>query len=328
MALAIPSVPLILMGICLCFRIANYNSPETKDPKKIYMTNIDEPLYVAISLDIDPDANSAVEGRHDTLSFPIEHGKINIEACRKGLQRILECLDFYDIDATLFYEARTARMLIADRMDLPGLSERHEVACHSLKHEDFLGKVSGMPMDEKSIDNAVTEAKRILEDIFKRDIKGFRAPYTRINRAIVKILEQTGFQYDSSETIAMGKEWKGGPFPLEMFDSNLLELALPSFYDAKGKRMSSYLWAIFEGRRVSGDYIDAVLWARGVAKGGLFVFSIHPWHLYVDCQGNPFNREQVQKNWENLEYILSQLKQMQGVQIIRQDNYLDQWLQS
>nr|OHC11213.1 MAG: hypothetical protein A3K50_01430 [Planctomycetes bacterium RIFOXYD12_FULL_42_12] len=90
--------------------------------------------------------------------------------------------------------------------------------------------------------------------------------------------------------------------------------------------MSSYLWAIFEGRRVSSEYIDAVVQARDVAKHGLYVFSIHPWHLYVDCKGNQFGKNQVRKNLENLDSILSQLKQMQGIQILRQDKYMEAWL--
>ncbi|MDG5997513.1 MAG: hypothetical protein E3K33_11275 [Candidatus Brocadia sp.] len=292
------------------------------------MTKIDEPLYVTISLDIDPDANSAVEGRHDALSSPTEHGTVTIEACKRGLQKILELFDIYDIDATLFYEARTAQILVADGMNLPKLSERHEVSCHSLEHEDFLGTVSGMPMEEETLEEAITKARNILERIFGRDIKGFRAPYTRINQTVVKVIERQGFQYDSSETITLGAEWTGSPFPLETFDSNLWELALPACYDTKGKKLSSYLWAIFEGRRGSGDYLDAVLQARDVAKGGLFIFSIHPWHLYTNCQGIPFTEAQVRENLGNLESILSQLKRMQGVHIIRQDHYLDQWLQS
>lgn len=292
------------------------------------MTKIDELLYIAISLDIDPDANSAVKGRHDALSSPTEHGRVTFEACKRGLQKILELLDIFDINATLFYEARTAQMLVTDGVDLPKLSERHEVACHSLKHEDYLGKVSGVPMEEASIEESITKAKEILEKIFGREMRGFRAPYTRINQTVVKIIERMGFQYDSSETVALGNEWNGSPFVLEKFDSDLLELALPSLLDSKGQRMSSYLWAIFEGRRVSGDYIDVALRARETAKGGLFIFSIHPWHLYVDCQGKPFHEEQATQNLEYLEYILSRLKQMQGVQIIRQDAYLDHWLLS
>lgn len=291
------------------------------------MAKIEELLSVAISLDIDPDANSAVEGRHDALSSPTEDGNIRVDACKNGLQRILELLDVYDIDATLFYEARTAQMLVADGLDLPKLSERHEVSCHSLEHEDFLGKVSGMPMDEKSIDEVITKASEILEKMFERDIKGFRAPYTRINRSVVKVLERLGFQYDSSETVPISTEWTGNPFPLDKYDSNLLELPLPLFYDANGKKMSSYLWAIFEGRRDSGEYLDAVIQVRDMTKGGLFVFSIHPWHVYTNCQGNPFNREQIRKNFKNLEYIFSQLKQMHGVQILRQDKYLEKWIE-
>lgn len=284
-------------------------------------------MYVAISLDIDPDANCAVEGRHDALSSPIEYGEIRVDACKKGLQKILELFEKYDIDATLFSEARTAQMLIESRMDLPKLSERHEIACHSLKHEDFLGKVSGIPMEEKSIEESIVKAKEILVKIFGREIKGFRAPYTRINRTVVKVLERLGFQYDSSETVILGTEWAGNPYPLKAFDSSLMELALPSFRDAKGKKMSSYLWAIFEGRRISGEYIDAVLQARDVAKGGLFVFSIHPWHLYGDCRGNQFGKDRVRQNAENLESIFCQLKQMQRIRILRQDKYMEAWLE-
>src|SRR3990170_984759 len=291
------------------------------------MTQSDKPMYVSISLDIDPDANSAVKGQYDALSSPIEHGEIRVDACKKGLQKILDLLEKYDIDATLFYEARTAQMLIESGIDLPKLSERHEIACHSLKHEDFLGKVSGIPMEEKSIEESIDKAKEILVKMFGREIKGFRAPYTRINRTVVKVLEQLGFQYDSSETVTLGTEWAGKPYPLTAFDSSLMELALPSFHDAKGKKMSSYLWAIFEGRRVFGEYIDAVVQARDIAKQGLFVFSIHPWHLYVDCQGNQFGKDQIRKNLENLESIFSQLKQMQGIQILRQDGYIEAWLE-
>ncbi|MEK7788609.1 MAG: polysaccharide deacetylase family protein [Planctomycetota bacterium] len=284
-------------------------------------------MYVAISLDIDPDANSAVEGRHDALSSPIEYGEIRVDACKKGLQKIFELLEKYDIDSTLFYEARTAQMLIEGGMYLPKLSERHEIACHSLKHEDFLGKVSGIPMEEKSIEESIDKAKEILAKIFGREIKGFRAPYTRINRTVVKVLEQLGFQYDSSETATLGTGWAGKPYPLEAFDSSLLELALPSFRDANGKKMSSYLWAIFEGRRIFGEYIDAVVQAQDRAKQGLFVFSIHPWHLFVDCRGNQFGKDRVRENAENLESIFSQLKQMQGIRILRQDKFMEAWLE-
>lgn len=285
-----------------------------------------ETLSVAISLDIDPDANCAVKGRYDALSPPVELGVVCGDACKKGLLKIFELLDAYSLDATLFYEARTAQELVIGGVDLPYLSARHEVACHSLKHEDFLGVVSGVPMGEGVIVETVEKAKTILEKIFVREIKGFRAPYTRINRLVMKALEQLGFAYDSSETMPLGAEWQGKPYPSTAFDSNLLELALPSFKDSNGKKMTSYLWAIFEGKRVSREYIDAVLWARDVAKGGLFIFSMHPWHLYTNYQGIPFSRERVRENIKNLEDVFSQLKQMKGINLIRQDRYLEDWL--
>lgn len=286
----------------------------------------DDPMYVAISLDIDPDANSAVEGRHDALSSPVEEEAIRIDACKMGLRKILDLLDAYDITATLFYEARTAQMLEADGMDLPALSERHEVACHSLKHEDFLGKVSGIPMEENAIEHTAARAVAILQKMFGRPVKGFRAPYTRINHAVIRVLERMGFMYDSSETMPLGDGWTGSPFPLKTFGSRLMELALPSFPDANGKKMSSYLWAIFEGRRDFQEYTEAVLRAREVARNGLFVFSIHPWHLYVNSRGVPFQREQARQNVENLERILSSIKLMRGIETVRQDDYMERWL--
>lgn len=292
------------------------------------MTKTNTPLYIAISLDIDPDANTAVAGRYDALSSPIQYGRIQIGACKKGLQKIFRLLDTYAIEATLFYEARTAQMLIAEGMDLPGLSERHEVSCHSLKHEDFTGKVSGMPMKPDCIERTIIEATQILENIFGRVVKGFRAPYTRINAPVVQALEKLGFRYDSSETIPLGNGWKGNPFPLEMFNSHLLELALPSLCDVHGKKMSSYLWAFFEGKRIAREYIDIVLHAREIAKGGLFIIAMHPWHFLVNYRGIPFSKEQADHHVNGFEYILSRLKQLHGVQLIRMDNYLETWLKS
>ena len=285
-----------------------------------------ETLSVAISLDIDPDANCAVKGRYDALSSPVEMGVVCADACKKGLLTIFELLDAYSLDATLFYEARTVQELVIGGVDLPYLSARHEVACHSFKHEDFLGVVSGLPMGEGVVVETVEKAKTILEKIFEREIKGFRAPYTRVNRPVIKALEQLGFTYDSSETMPLGAEWQGKPYPLAVFDSNLLELALPSFKDSNGKKMTSYLWAIFEGKRVAREHIDSVLWAKAVAKGGIFVFSMHPWHLYTNYQGIPFSRERVKENIKNLEDIFSQLKQMKGINLVRQDRYLEGWL--
>ncbi|HHT9110400.1 MAG TPA: polysaccharide deacetylase family protein [Candidatus Brocadiaceae bacterium] len=285
----------------------------------------DNYLYVAMSLDIDPDANVAVEGRYDALSAPLQSGNVRVEACKKGLHKILELLDVYDINATLFYEARTAQMLIADRMDLPELSQNHEIACHSLKHEDYLGKVSGLPMKEDAIQESIAGAREILEGIFGRTVRGFRAPYTRVNQTVIKVLERMDFHYDSSETINLGTTWNGKPFPLKTFDSTIIELPLPAFPDARGKKMTSYLWAIFEGKRNAQEYIDAVVRAKEIAQGGLFVFAIHPWHLWINSQGDIFADEQVARNLKNFESIISQLKRMKGIRIIRMDKYLGKW---
>ncbi|MBM4050554.1 MAG: hypothetical protein FJ279_36120, partial [Planctomycetes bacterium] len=102
------------------------------------MSETPKPLYVALTLDIDPDANVAVAGRVDAVSPPVEKGEARVEATHRGLEIACEALRRHEIAATFFYEARTAQMLAQRGAKLTALSEGHEVACHSLKHEDFL----------------------------------------------------------------------------------------------------------------------------------------------------------------------------------------------
>ena len=102
------------------------------------------PLFVAFSLDVDPDANTAVKGRLDALSYPLEKGRAEVEATARGLVETFGVLRELDLPATLFFEARSAQLL-AQRLDLVSLTQGHEIACHSLRHEDFLGYARDLP---------------------------------------------------------------------------------------------------------------------------------------------------------------------------------------
>ena len=68
-------------------------------------------LFVAFSLDVDPDSNKAVKGRVDSLSYPPEKGLVRVDAAYRGLKETLQLLEYLDIPATLFFEARTAQLL-------------------------------------------------------------------------------------------------------------------------------------------------------------------------------------------------------------------------
>ena len=72
-------------------------------------------------------------------------------------------------------------------------------------------------------------------------------------------------------------------------------------------------------------FILALSW-RTIPPGGMFIFSMHPWHLYTNYQGIPCSSERVKENIKNLEDVFSQLKQMKGINLIRQDRYLEDWL--
>ena len=71
----------------------------------------------------------------------------------------------------------------------------HEIACHSYRHR----LVYNMSPEEFRSD--LSEAKKILEDIIGKKIKGYRAPSYSITRKSIwafDILAELGFEYDSS----------------------------------------------------------------------------------------------------------------------------------
>jgi len=71
----------------------------------------------------------------------------------------------------------------------------HEIASHSYSHK-YLDE-----LNEFEIDEEIRLSKKILENIIKQKITGYRAPSFSLNRKswlVLEILKKNGFQYDSS----------------------------------------------------------------------------------------------------------------------------------
>ena len=74
-----------------------------------------------------------------------------------------------------------------------------------------------------------------------------------VRRSFADRLEELGFEYDSSITAPVTGDTIGSELkPYRVHDA-LWEVPLLSFRDAQGKKMSCYLWPLFEGRRSTGD---------------------------------------------------------------------------
>ena len=119
--------------------------------------------------------------------------KETYEISKNGLDKIIFLLNKQRIKATFFTTTNFA-------MKYPSLvkslsQEGHEIACHGYCHSDcYAQDISKIPI-----------AKKEIEKILGKKIKGFRAPRFEIRN--ISKLSEFGFEYDSSShpTIAPGK---------------------------------------------------------------------------------------------------------------------------
>ncbi|MDS0475700.1 polysaccharide deacetylase family protein [Natrinema sp. 1APR25-10V2] len=111
--------------------------------------------------------------------------------------RTLDLFDDLDITATFF--------VVADVVDnYPGLVEEiaargHEIGCHGLHHECAIDPDTKEPrFTRDEYRKQIKTAKRKLEDATGQEVVGFRAPNAYVSGWVLDVLEELGFEYDSS----------------------------------------------------------------------------------------------------------------------------------
>lgn len=242
--------------------------------------------FLVFSVDVDRDAawpqNGSAAASTRNRSAP------SFEASRKGFFALLDMVNELSIPTTFFFEAATALEL--EPVSLKG----HEVACHGLDHEDFTGKHTEKPFTRVERRTTLQNAVTLLENRFKVEIDGFRAPYLGWDLDLLMAIAETGFSYDSS---VVAGHLKNPPLP---------ELYLPEWKDAAGQKMSGYLWPLMEGKRAIPDYIDAV--KRDVdANVPYIVLATHSWHTHCSVERGELSSLEAQANVLNLRRLLEQL---------------------
>lgn len=115
----------------------------------------------------------------------------------KPTYRTLDLFNDLDITATFF--------VVADVVDnYPGLVEDivdrgHEIGCHGLHHECAIDPDTKEPrFTREEYFDQIGTAKRKLEAASGQDITGFRAPNAYVGGWVLDVLEDLGFEYDSS----------------------------------------------------------------------------------------------------------------------------------
>lgn len=276
---------------------------------------MDNRLFVALTLDIDPDSNRAIKGRIEAISYPPEKGRIRVEATHRGLIETLQLLEYLDIPASLFFEARTAQLLSEKEAGIKTLTARHEIGCHSHRHEDFLGITSGMPISRTHAEDIISKSMDILNGIFNRKIVGFRIPYLRINRELLSLLGEMEFRYDSSIISDCIR-------PFYTNQASLWELTIASLRSDSGRRITSYLHHLFEGKRDVEEYVWTIASLAQRIRGGLFILAFHPWELFVTPSGRTLDTEDSLKRLEKLGDMLQRLKATPNLEFVTLEQYL------
>ena len=214
----------------------------------------------------------------------------------RTMDRMLELMDEHDAKATCFVLG-----WVAERA--PGLVRRlaaagHEVASHGY-HHDLVHELT-----EGEFAGDVRRSKDVLEGITGERVRGYRAPSFSLTDWAVPLLEEAGFEYDSSffpTTVTgnrYGKPTVGGTHGLRLGNGGLAEVPL-SCLRIGGQALP---WA-------GGGYFRLLpypLFKLGVEKvlgsGKPYIFYIHPWEL---DPGQPrvagLRRSQRVRHYLNLE---------------------------
>lgn len=114
----------------------------------------------------------------------------NTEFARLGCIRISGLLKKYDIRATFFVtnyfaerEPQIVKLLV---------NAGHEVASHACTNTILAD------YNNEELSLMITQSTQFLSKLICEQVKGFRAPRCYINKDIIDILDELGYQYDSS----------------------------------------------------------------------------------------------------------------------------------
>lgn len=154
-------------------------------------------------------------------------------------------------------------------------SAGHEVASHGYGHE-LVYSLSPAEFRED-----VRRSKEILEDVSGRPVTGYRAPCFSITEWAVDILQELGFEYDSSVFPTVAHDRYGRLRSVEM-GRPVVELR-PGFHEVCISCLPIAGRAIPWGGGGYFRLLPGSAWRAGVRRildsGTPYVFYIHPWEI-------------------------------------------------
>jgi peptidoglycan-N-acetylglucosamine deacetylase len=191
---------------------------------------------------------------------------------------ILDLLDVFKCRCTFFVLGEMAEWYPALVRELA--DRGHEVACHGLHHVDMT------VLGPQRFAEQLSTATEILEGITGHRPKGFRAPNLVYEPWATKILEDNGYDYDSTMCVSrpIGGKYKGwsdapiNPYHpsycnlAETGDAKLVEVPLPPFPILRISAGSSIFTRIL-------GYQWSRIALRSAMRTGHTAYYLHPWEL-------------------------------------------------
>jgi hypothetical protein len=147
---------------------------------------------LALTVDVEEGFHGLWPSAHRTM----EHHKPPQGAFIRPLQSILDLFERHHVSSTFFVLGEVAEFFPEIVEEIYGLG--HEVASHGYFHVD-LTKISLSRLEEME-----RRSRGVLAGITGEVPIGFRAPFARINPAIVFLLSKMGYVYDSSVVPSLG----------------------------------------------------------------------------------------------------------------------------
>jgi peptidoglycan/xylan/chitin deacetylase (PgdA/CDA1 family) len=145
-------------------------------------------FQLALTIDVDGEAGLAAPGagHRDLLTSRSER----LYGIARGLPRILDALDEFDVRATFYVPGATA---LRHRDEIAALAaSRHEVGHHGFRHL----RPDTMDAAEQRAD--VADGLAALEDVTGARPRGYRAPGWELTPVTLSALVEHGLAYDSS----------------------------------------------------------------------------------------------------------------------------------
>ena len=271
-----------------------------------------EKTIVAFTVDVDRDAADFISGKKQggTRTAKGVSEKAFFDASAAGFGEIALLLDELGIPGTFFLEGKGVDALEKKfgRKLLRTVAKKHEIGSHGNEHEDYTGDSTQVKMTREEIEKSIEESSKSIRNVFAIRPQGFRAPYLHYDEDLDTIVRRS-FDYDSS---FYGKKIS--------FDNGFCRIPVFQDVDAKGKKITGYLWPLMEGKRSPQDYLAMV---NKAAKEGAHavVLATHSWHhKYSFDKGKNKNSGAARKDLMKVKMILSKLKATKGVEFLLMRN--------